>query len=154
VGAIEQWEPGGAPAPQARDAFGLPAVSGKLLVRGGFSLVVDGLEIVAEPARLLPVPAILVGAAGGSLRGFVVPSSSATATATAVASEPHPGPDRDPTRRDRARALKLRNGGARAGGVLAERAGSEALRGAFSVVVPLLGLAEFSAFVSKVAVKA
>lgn len=76
VGSIEQWEPGGAPAPQARHAFGLPPSAGKLLVRGGFSLVVDTLEIVADPAKLLPVPAMLLGAIGGSLRGFVMSSST------------------------------------------------------------------------------
>ncbi len=71
VGSIALWEPGGAPAPQSRVAFGLPPVPGKLLVRGGFSLVVDGLEIVADRARLMPVPSMLVGAVGGALRGFV-----------------------------------------------------------------------------------
>lgn len=72
VGTIDQWEPGGVPAPQARAAFGLDPVAGKLLVRGGFSLVVDALEIVADRTKLLPVPVMLLGAIGGSLRGFVL----------------------------------------------------------------------------------
>jgi len=76
VGSIDQWEPGGVPAPQSRVAFGLPVVAGKLLVRGGFSLVVDGLEIVTDRAKLLPVPAMLLGAVGGALRGFVQPAGS------------------------------------------------------------------------------
>ncbi len=71
VGSIDQWEPGGVPAPQARAAFGLAPIPGKLLLRGGFSLVVDGLEVVADRAKLLPVPSMLLGAVGGSLRGFV-----------------------------------------------------------------------------------
>ena len=71
VGSIDQFELGGVPAPQARAAFGLEASGGKLLLRGGFSLVVDGLEIVTDPTKLLPVPAMLLGAVGGSLRGFV-----------------------------------------------------------------------------------
>ncbi|MBL8953874.1 MAG: protein CrdC [Myxococcaceae bacterium] len=77
VGSIDQWEPGGVPAPHARAAFGLPAAPGKLLVRGGFSLVVDGLEIVADRSTLLPVPSMLLGAVGGALRGFVSPSAGA-----------------------------------------------------------------------------
>ena len=76
VGSIEQWEPGGVPAPSARVAFGLQPASGKLLVHGGFSLVVDTLEIVAEQVRLMPAPSLLAGAIGGSLRGFVSPAQS------------------------------------------------------------------------------
>jgi hypothetical protein len=71
VGSIDLWEPGGLPAAHARAAFGLQPKAGKLLLRGGFSLVVDALEIVADRAKLLPVPAMLLGAVGGSLRGFV-----------------------------------------------------------------------------------
>ena len=71
VGTIDQWEPGAAPAPNARAAFGMAAASGKVLLRGGFALVVDGLEIVTDPTKLLPVPAMLLGAVGGSLRGFI-----------------------------------------------------------------------------------
>ena len=76
VGSIDQWEPGGVPAPQSRAAFGLPVVAGKILVRGGFSLVVDGLEIVTDRAKLFPVPSMLLGAVGGALRGFVQPSGA------------------------------------------------------------------------------
>lgn len=71
VGNIAQWEVTDAPAPMAREVFGLPPASGKLLVYGGFAVVVDGLEVVAERAKLLPVPAMLLGAVGGALRGFV-----------------------------------------------------------------------------------
>jgi hypothetical protein len=76
VGNIARWELGDAPAPMARAAFGLPAVGGKMLVHGGFSLVVDTLEIVADPSKLMPVPAILLGAVGGALRGFVSASQT------------------------------------------------------------------------------
>jgi hypothetical protein len=71
VGTIATWEVGDAPVPMARDAFALPSAPGKMLVHGGFSLVVDALEIVTDPIPLMPVPALMGGAVGGALRGFV-----------------------------------------------------------------------------------
>lgn len=71
VGNIAAWDEGDVPQPMARRAFALPNAPGKLLVHGGFSIVVDGLEVVSEPAPLMPVPALLFGAVGGALRGFV-----------------------------------------------------------------------------------
>jgi hypothetical protein len=76
VGSIATWETGDRPAPMARKAFALPLAPGKLLVHGGDSLVVDALEIIADPVALLPVPALLLGAVGGALRGFVSVSNA------------------------------------------------------------------------------
>lgn len=76
VGNIGAWETGDAPVPMARRAFALPGAPGKLLSYGGYSLVVDGLEIVADRATLMPVPALLLGAVGGALRGFVSVSNA------------------------------------------------------------------------------
>jgi hypothetical protein len=71
VGNISAWSEEDLPAPMARAVFRLPTTAGKMLVYGGFSLVVDGLEVVAERVPLLPVPTMLLGTVGGALRGFV-----------------------------------------------------------------------------------
>jgi hypothetical protein len=71
VGNITQWSVGDVPAPMARAAYALPAAPGKMLVHGGFSVVVDTLEIVSERVRMMPVPSLLLGEVGGALRGFV-----------------------------------------------------------------------------------
>jgi hypothetical protein len=76
VGTIATWEVGDAPAPMARDAFALPNAPGKMLVHGGFSLVVDALEINTDRTTLMPVPALMRGAVGGALRGFVSVSNA------------------------------------------------------------------------------
>jgi hypothetical protein len=76
VGSIAQWNEGDLPAPFARAAFQLPPLPGKLLSHGGFSLVVDGLEILADRVKLFPVPSLLKGAVGGALRGFVKPQDA------------------------------------------------------------------------------
>ena len=71
VGNIAAWSVGDVPAPMARKAYQLPSAAGKMLVHGGFSVVVDTLEIVTDRVRMLPVPSLLIGEAGGALRGFV-----------------------------------------------------------------------------------
>jgi hypothetical protein len=76
VGNIAAWEMGDVPAPMARQAFSLPSAPGKMLVHGAFSLVVDGLEIITEPAPFMITPLLLKGAAGGALRGFVSVSNA------------------------------------------------------------------------------
>jgi hypothetical protein len=76
VGTIATWDVGDAPAPMARQAFSLPQAPGKMLVHGGFSLVVDALEIVTDRTALMPVPALMLGAVGGALRGFVSVSNA------------------------------------------------------------------------------
>ena len=71
VGRVDAWAPGGVAAPLARSAYRLEPAAGKLLLKGGFSLVVDGLEVISNTFPLSPVPAMLIGAVGGALRGFV-----------------------------------------------------------------------------------
>jgi hypothetical protein len=71
VGRVDAWAPGGVAAPLARSAYRLEPAAGKLLLKGGFTLVVDGLEVIANRLPLSPVPAMLIGAVGGALRGFV-----------------------------------------------------------------------------------
>lgn len=69
---ISDWVLGGIPTPHARAAFALPAVDGRCVEDGRGGLVVDSLEISTDRVSLLPVPAMLLGAVGGSLRGFIV----------------------------------------------------------------------------------
>src|SRR5438045_3133793 len=76
VNSITAWELADAPLPLARAAYALPAAAGKRLTDDASSLVVDALEISTEPLKLMPVPAMLLGAAGGALRGFVAASGA------------------------------------------------------------------------------
>jgi hypothetical protein len=69
---ISDWALGGIPTPHARAAFSLPPGNGRCLEDGRGGLVVDSLEIATDPLPLLPVPAMLLGAAGGALRGFIL----------------------------------------------------------------------------------
>jgi hypothetical protein len=60
------------PVGAARRAFGEPEGAERILVAdSGEAVGVDTLEIDAESLELLPVPALLSGVVGGSLRGFV-----------------------------------------------------------------------------------
>ncbi len=69
---ISDWALGDPPTPHARAAFFLPSAGGRRLEDGVGGLVVDSLEVATESKALLPVPAMLVGSVGGSLRGFVL----------------------------------------------------------------------------------
>lgn len=69
---ISDWAIGGHAAPHARAAFSLPPINGRCVEDGSGGLVVDSLEIATEPVPLLPVPAMLLGAVGGALRGFIL----------------------------------------------------------------------------------
>ncbi|MBX7102279.1 MAG: hypothetical protein K1X89_31475, partial [Myxococcaceae bacterium] len=71
VGHIGSWEPGGAPTAHARSLFLMPAAAGKQLASESESLVVDSLEVHAEPLPRLPVPLALASVTGGALLGFV-----------------------------------------------------------------------------------
>ena len=71
VARISDWAIGGVPTPQARAAFALPPQGGRCVEGGEGGLIVDSLEIATDAVRLLAVPAMLLGAVGGSLRGFV-----------------------------------------------------------------------------------
>jgi hypothetical protein len=72
VVAIELWGKGGRRVEHAREAFALPPESGRLLMaEGGFGVVVDAVEVAAEPPALMPAPLLLLGEAGGSVRGFL-----------------------------------------------------------------------------------
>ncbi len=72
VAVIEVWSEGGRPIPNAREAYALPTQPGRLLLSDtGDGVVVDTLEVATESADLLPSPRVLVGGAGGSLRGFL-----------------------------------------------------------------------------------
>ncbi|MBS1151208.1 MAG: hypothetical protein H6Q89_2906 [Myxococcaceae bacterium] len=72
VEQISEWALGDRPVPQARAAFSLPPANGRCVEDGLGGLVVDSLEIASDPLPLLPVPAMLLGAVGGALRGFVL----------------------------------------------------------------------------------
>ncbi len=69
---ISDWAVGGIPTPHARTAFALPPTNGRCVEDGRGGLVVDSLEIASDPLPMMPVPAMLLGAVGGSLRGFIV----------------------------------------------------------------------------------
>ena len=69
---ISDWALGDFPAAHARSAFSLPPANGRCVEDGRGGLVVDSLEIATDPLPLMPVPAMLLGAVGGALRGFVV----------------------------------------------------------------------------------
>ena len=69
---ITEWAIGDAAVPQARVAFSLPLAAGRCVEDGMGGLVVDSLEIASDPLPILPVPAMLLGAVGGALRGFVL----------------------------------------------------------------------------------
>ncbi len=71
VTRIDVWSEGDVLAAHARWAFDLPRAPGRLLAEGTARRVVDALEIHSEPSGLFPVPGVLIGAAGGALRGFV-----------------------------------------------------------------------------------
>lgn len=68
---IDAWTESDVLAQHARWAFDLPRAPGKVLHEGSARLVVDTLEIHSEVAGLYPLPQVLVGAAGGALKGFV-----------------------------------------------------------------------------------
>ncbi len=72
VGQITDWAVGDVPAPHARTAFALPIANGRRIEDRRATLVVDSLEIASDAVPLMPVPAMLVGAVGGALRGFAV----------------------------------------------------------------------------------
>lgn len=69
---ISDWAIGGIATPTARAAFSLPAINGRRVEDGLTGLIVDSVEIGVDAFELLPVPVILQGSAGGSLRGFIV----------------------------------------------------------------------------------
>ena len=69
---ISDWSLGGAPIPHARAAFALAPTSGRCVEDGRGGLIVDSLEIASDRIAMMPVPAMLLGAVGGSLRGFIV----------------------------------------------------------------------------------
>ncbi|MBX7101082.1 MAG: protein CrdC [Myxococcaceae bacterium] len=71
VGHIGAWEPGGQPTAHARSLFLMPSAAGKQLTSEAESLVVDSLEVHAEPLPRLPVPLALASVTGGALLGFV-----------------------------------------------------------------------------------
>jgi hypothetical protein len=71
VTRIDAWSENDVLAQHARWAFDLPRAPGKVLEEGSARLVVDALEIHSELAGLFPLPQVLVGAAGGALKGFV-----------------------------------------------------------------------------------
>lgn len=72
VVAIELWAKGGRAVSHAREAFALPPASGRLLLaEGGFGVVVDAIEVAPDPPPLMPAPLMLLGEAGGALRGFL-----------------------------------------------------------------------------------
>ena len=72
VVAIELWAKGGRTASHARQAFALPPEDGRvLLAETGPGVVVDAIEVASEPPALLPAPLMLLGGAGGALRGFL-----------------------------------------------------------------------------------
>lgn len=72
VSKVRQLEPG-EDLPRAVVAWGeaIPFGSGRVLEEDGQGLVIDSLEVVPDRVAMLPVPAILLGAVGGALRGFV-----------------------------------------------------------------------------------
>ncbi len=72
VSQISDWAIGDAALPHARAAFSLPPSAGRCVEDGQGGLIVDSLEIATDPLPMLEVPAMLVGAAGGALRGFIV----------------------------------------------------------------------------------
>lgn len=69
---ISDWALGQSPAPHARAAYALPPIAGRCVEDGSGGLVVDSLEVATDPLPVLPVPAMLLGAVGGALRGFIV----------------------------------------------------------------------------------
>ena len=72
VAVIEVWGRGGRDVPHARMAYALPCGEGRLLLaENGDGVVVDALEVAQEAPPLLPAPQMLVGGAGGALRGFL-----------------------------------------------------------------------------------
>jgi hypothetical protein len=72
VTGIDVWATSQPGVPYARSAWQLPAAPGKLLVQDDAALVVDTLEISAEPLPSLTVPLVLTRAAGGALGGFIL----------------------------------------------------------------------------------
>jgi len=59
-------------APNARAAWKLPDAPGKVLIsETGDGVTVDALEVFSDAVALMPPPGVMVGGAGGSLRGFV-----------------------------------------------------------------------------------
>ncbi|MBI3183383.1 MAG: protein CrdC [Myxococcales bacterium] len=82
VAAIRPWSGGeadGADAStsvarcgHARLAFGLESGGSKVvLADSGHGVVVDALEVYQDALPLLPPPGLVLGGAGGALRGFV-----------------------------------------------------------------------------------
>lgn len=72
VAGIDLWATLEGGVSYARKAWQLPAAPGRLLTQKDARVVVDALEICAEPSAALPVPPLLRAAAGGALFAFVL----------------------------------------------------------------------------------
>jgi hypothetical protein len=72
VTGIDVWAQVAEGVPYARTAWKLPPAAGRLVVQDDAAMVVDTLEISADPLPALGVPRVLEHACGGSLTGFVM----------------------------------------------------------------------------------